>query len=152
MSEIADFENMMSLDQPIKSSAPTRWERKQQSATQVDRFIPNRACMDRTLAHQSYADDAMKDDDNQDPSEYAQMLAAHTSESGNSSDCNNSRVLAFRTKAPAPKEGYQSSLKVLYSQQAGKKADVVKPTRHIPSAPVRILDAPDMLDDYCKYL
>jgi len=89
----------------------------------------------------------MNNDDNQDPSEYAQMLAAHTSESS-SSDCNNSRVLAFRTKAPAPKEGYQSSLKVLYSQQAGKKADVAKPTRHIPSAPVRILDAPDMLDDY----
>jgi len=57
-----------------------------------------------------------------------------------------SRILAFKNKAPAPKDGYQSSLKVLYSQS--KKTTVVKPTRHIPSAPVRILDAPDMLDDY----
>lgn len=64
---------------------------------------------------------------------------------------NTHRVLAFRNKAPAPEEGYQNGLKVLYSQNKGRSAGgagAVRPTRHIPSAPVRILDAPDLLDDY----
>eukprot|EP01042_Synura_sphagnicola_P007100 gene7100-9093_t len=59
-----------------------------------------------------------------------------------------SRILAFKNKAPTPKEGYQSTLKILYSQKLNKKADLVKPSRHISSSPVRILDAPDILDDY----
>ena len=57
-------------------------------------------------------------------------------------DLNNSRVLAFKKKAPEVKDGYQNSLKILYSQQTGHKKDFSKSTRHIPSAPVRILDAP----------
>lgn len=63
------------------------------------------------------------------------------------------RVLAFKNKAPAPQEGYQNGLRVLYSQNKGassasRSAAAFRPTRHIPSAPVRILDAPDLLDDY----
>jgi cell division cycle protein 20 (cofactor of APC complex) len=159
MSDIADFENMMSLDAPIKSSAPTRWERKQatasagpssSSSSSSDRFIPNRSGMDRKLVQQSFCEDSFREDaDNHDPSEYAKMLAACSGNDAHN-DTNGARVLAFKNKAPAPKDGYQSSLKVLYSQQGAKKSDIVKPTRHIPSAPVRILDAPDLVDDYCK--
>jgi cell division cycle protein 20 (cofactor of APC complex) len=69
-------------------------------------------------------------------------------DSSTSSAAAGTRVLAFKNKAPAPKDEYQNSLKVLYSQSNGKKGDVVKPTRHISSTPVRILDAPDLLDDY----
>lgn len=61
----------------------------------------------------------------------------------------NYRVLAFRNKAPAPQEGYQNGLKVLYTQNKSRTGGpAARPTRHIPSAPVRILDAPDLLDDY----
>lgn len=58
------------------------------------------------------------------------------------------RVLALRSKAPAPKEGYTNHLKVLYSQNRAAGAGKRKVTRHIPSAPERILDAPDMVDNY----
>ncbi|CAM9492048.1 unnamed protein product [Hapterophycus canaliculatus] len=61
------------------------------------------------------------------------------------------RVLASRSKAPAPEEGYQNGLRVLYNQNKGSSRSSsrsARPTRHIPSAPVRILDAPDLLDDY----
>lgn len=149
MSEsIADFENMMSLDQPIKSAAPCRWERKQQACL-ADRFIPNRAGMERTLSQCAYYDDLARDgsDESSDSWELSKVLS---NSSDNSCDSAQSRVLSFKNKAPAPKDGYQSSLKVLYTQQAGKKCEVAKPTRHIPSAPVRILDAPDMMDDYCE--
>ena len=58
------------------------------------------------------------------------------------------KILAFKAKAPAPPVGYQNSLKVLYSQNKASAGRKRKVTRHIPQAPERVLDAPDMLDDY----
>ena len=57
------------------------------------------------------------------------------------------RVLAFKQKAPAPPDGYASGMKVLYTQNRAA-APKVKTTRHIPSAPERVLDAPELVDDY----
>lgn len=94
----------------------------------------------------------IKDNDRESESEHAKLLLANTKEmnADQASSANKSRVLAFKNKAPLPAEGYQNSLKILYSAQTVKK-EVVKTMRHIPSAPVRILDAPDILDDYCKF-
>lgn len=159
--EIADFENMLNLASEVKSSLPTRWERKRQQQQGLgqannasDRYIPNRSGMDFEMSQNSFCEDTNGSDDSQDnTSDYAKLLAASTSDQSFSKDTSNkgnSRVLAFKNKAPAPKDGYQSSLKIIYSQYGGKKAaaETAKPTRHISSAPVRILDAPDMLDDY----
>lgn len=46
--------------------------------------------------------------------------------------------------------GYQNNLKVLYSQVATPSS--LKKTRYIPSVPERILDAPELRNDFCKYL
>jgi cell division cycle 20, cofactor of APC complex len=148
--DVADFENMMSLDTAIKSSVPTRWERKAKQGTELqDRYIPNRSGTDFDLSHISACEENA-DADASMSSDYAKLLAANTKMDGQSNTDGQSRILAFKNKAPAPKDGYQNSLKVLYSQQNGTKkpGEVAKPTRHIPSAPVRILDAPDLLDDY----
>lgn len=77
-------------------------------------------------------------------SNHSKMLSDTLNDSGNS------RILSYKNKAPTPSDDYQNSLKVMYSQTTGKKTDVVKSTRHIASAPVKILDAPNLLDDYCK--
>lgn len=45
--------------------------------------------------------------------------------------------------------GYQNSLRVLYSQ-GHNPTSCKKSIRHIPQVPERILDAPQILDDYCK--
>lgn len=50
-------------------------------------------------------------------------------------------------QAPAPPEGHQNRLASLYTQNAGPRP-VKKTFRNIPQAPERILDAPDLLDDY----
>ena len=139
---VADFENMLSLDNPI-TSVQTRWERKAKQATLQDRFVPNRSATD----FQSYSDSSDENSENsvgseEKPSGYSELLAANTK-----NESSDSRILAFKNKAPAPKDGYQNSLKVLYSQQK-KNFDIVKPSRQIPSAPIRILDAPNMIDDY----
>ena len=91
--------------------------------------------------------------DRDSESEHAKLLLANTKEMNADQACgaSKSRVLAFKNKAPLPAEGYQNSLKILYSAQTVKK-EAVKTMRHIPSAPVRILDAPDILDDYCEIL
>lgn len=136
MSNIAEFENLLSLDQPIQSSVAPRWQRKNnessKGASGADRFIPNRSASE---LDNSFASEAPETDDDHSKIMEEEMLGHGPA-----------RILAYKNKAPAPKDGYQSSLKVLYSQS--KKTAVVKPVRHIPSAPVRILDAPDMLDDY----
>lgn len=146
---IADFENLMSLENTIKSAQVTRWERKlsaqQQTSNQGnDRFIPNRAGMEKVL-EQSTLEENDNDVSELDKSTHVKVLA---NSSGFVENYANTRVLAFKNKAPAPKDGYQSSLKVLYSQQTTKKAEVVKPTRQISSTPLRILDAPELKDDY----
>lgn len=58
------------------------------------------------------------------------------------------RILAFKNKAPAPPSGYDAShLSALYNNNSGPGVSR-KAFRHVPQAPDRILDAPDMVDDY----
>ena len=51
------------------------------------------------------------------------------------------------TQAPAPPEGHINQLASLYTQNAGNRP-AKKTFRAVPSAPERILDAPDLVDDY----
>jgi cell division cycle 20, cofactor of APC complex len=178
--DVTEFESMMSLDRPLNSSTATRWERRaarqqqlsssqgqgstqpsqqqsqqsqQQQPSQSDRYIPNRSGMDFDLMMNMSTDENGGTDGNTSmTSEHAKLLLANTL--GESTDGgggkSSSRVLAYKNKAPAPADGYQSSLKVLYSGAQSAKKEVVKTSRHISSAPVRVLDAPDMLDDYCE--
>jgi cell division cycle protein 20 (cofactor of APC complex) len=150
--DLADFESMLDLSGNISSSVVPRWQRKQQrqaAATAsgngnggVDRFIPNRQASEPL--DQSIDVSIMSNRDGDTDSDYSRLLQQELQPD----DLNNSRVLAFKKKAPEVKDGYQNSLKILYSQQTGAKKEIVKPTRHIPSAPIRILDAPDVIDDY----
>lgn len=147
--DATDFENMLSLDNPLKSSVVPRWERRaaRQAASssgegisQSDRYIPTRSGMDF---------DSFQTDENQsnngDSNEFNKLITSNLV----SEDLSSSRVLAYKQKAPAPAESHQNSLKVLYSaSSSAPKKEAVKPTRHIPSAPVRVLDAPDLMDDY----
>ena len=52
----------------------------------------------------------------------------------------------YGVQAPAPPAGYQAGLG-LYSQNLGPRP-VKKNFRPLPTVPDRILDAPDMVDDY----
>lgn len=81
--------------------------------------------------------------------EYKSQLSS-TLLSGASAD---DRILAFKHKAPLPAEGHQNNLRVLYSQNRSRSGGAAsgackKSTRCIPQAPERILDAPDLVDDY----
>ena len=59
--------------------------------------------------------------------------------------------MSFKTKAPAADEAHANSLKVLYSTGKPKAANATK-TRQISTKPERILDAPDLRDDFYLHL
>lgn len=59
-----------------------------------------------------------------------------------------SKILAFKQKAPKPREGFQNNLKVLYTHNKAASGSVKKPTRHISQTPDRILDAPELRADF----
>lgn len=151
--DIANFENIMSLDAPIESSVVPRWKRKQlqqqqqgsTASSENDRYIPNRATMNMDMANYALS---KENSDPNCPEEQGRndMLKQNLLSAGDDSDKAH-RILSLKHKAPAPKEGHQNSLKILYSQNQGC-ATYAKSKRHIPSAPSRILDAPDVVDDY----
>ena len=58
------------------------------------------------------------------------------------------QVLAFQNKAPRTALERECSLRVLYTQNREAGLLPRKYSRHIPQAPERILDAPELLDDY----
>lgn len=166
--DFVEFESMMDMSTSVASTTSTRWERKMKASkfsdgndvmssssnSSADRFIPSRGgTIDGEDFSFSSGSDENMDNGNgnasSSSSDFNKLLTETASGESVKSDVgSNTRVLAFKNKAPAPKEGYQNTLKVLYSQKATRKGDVSKPTRHISSAPVRKLDAPEMLDDY----
>jgi cell division cycle protein 20 (cofactor of APC complex) len=134
------------------SSAYVSTPSKAGGKSDMDRFIPNRSAVDLDLAHFSLIkeNDVNKANQPQEtalvsPSkeEYKRRLAEGLLENGSK----NSRILAFKTKAPAPPEGYDNVMRSLYTANAGPRIPR-KQYRAIPQAPERILDAPELLDDY----
>lgn len=139
------------FDTPLDNCAMPRWQRKALEAERQlpktpksaktpthDRFIPNRAAMDIELGHFKLGQSSKENTDAFQSALASSLLGGNTE---------GSKILAFKSKAPAPREGYSSELKVLYT---ANKVGEPKPksTRHIPQQPDRILDAPEMLDDY----
>lgn len=73
--------------------------------------------------------------------DYQKALAASLSVN------DSSRILAFKHKAPAAPEGYENNLKSLYNQNLAPSV-AKKQFRHVPTTQERILDAPELMDDY----
>jgi len=59
----------------------------------------------------------------------------------------NCKILACKKKAPKPTEGFQNSLRVLYTANQANP-HVKRAQRYISHTPERILDAPELIDDY----
>ena len=58
------------------------------------------------------------------------------------------KILAFKQKAPAPKEGHLNQFNVLFSAHASSESSKMRAPRHIPSLAERILDAPNIRNDF----
>lgn len=63
-------------------------------------------------------------------------------------DVNTRRIFSYQEKAPAAPESHQNPLRVVYSIKTPMSTK--SGSRYIPTSPERILDAPDIINDYCK--
>lgn len=153
------------LSKPIESSAPTRWERKalasaagpktpsrsktpsRKTPSRGDRFIPVRDSMNMGLASFN-----LSNCENQAPTDKAAAeFNGKLAQSLFAGEDLNTKVLAFKAKAPAPTADFTSKMRVVYTANKEKEAaqaGVKRATRHIAATPERVLDAPDLLDDY----
>jgi cell division cycle protein 20 (cofactor of APC complex) len=113
---------------------------------QSDRFITDRSAMDFSVANfMMTKENSSGDMISPTKDEYKKQLAESLL---NNNGQKQSRILAFKNKPPPPPEGYNGA-QTLYSQNiATGQTKPKKMFRHIPQAPERTLDAPDMLDDY----
>lgn len=169
------MDTSFTTDSSFRTSVRPRWERKklqqQQSLCEDrrplansngDRFIPNRAGMNMELSKhimRSSSDDLLVEENKEVPFDQRSVSDAKKGvyKSNLSSallgvdDIKGSRVLSYQDKAPAPKGDTVNNLNILYSASAvpaTKKSNTKLVSRQIPSAPSRILDAPDLMDDY----
>jgi cell division cycle protein 20 (cofactor of APC complex) len=122
----------------------------QPASASNDRFIPKRSAMDLDVSHYNMMGNGADSENmsgnnvNASPAKEAyNSKLAQTLMEGNPT----SKVLAFKNKAK-PADVHESSLRVLYTQNREAGFQPKKYTRHIPQAPERILDAPELNDDY----
>jgi cell division cycle protein 20 (cofactor of APC complex) len=78
--------------------------------------------------------------------EYKKQLASAFLANGENAAAG--KILAFKSKAPAPPAGLENAARGVYSSHDGADKKAKKTFRHVPSAPERILDAPELIDDY----
>lgn len=102
----------------------------------MDRYIPNRNGMDLEKSHYLMTQ-ANKPGQENDPA-LREKLSANLDQY---------RIMCYTDKAPVAPEGQANNLKVVYSSsKAGASAK--KANRMIPSQPDKILDAPDLINDW----
>ncbi len=129
-----------------------------------DRFIPNRSTTDKEFAQHSLS--RSRDDLSASSNEVAALAEQMRRQKLNQVLNDNAgeavggaagggeggtRILSFRTKAPAADEAHANNLKVLYSTGKPKAAQATK-TRQVSQKPEKILDAPDFVDDFYLHL
>ncbi|XP_050400761.1 cell division cycle protein 20 homolog [Patella vulgata] len=112
-----------------------------------DRFIPNRSTSQFNLGHYKHMMEQKGPDESEallSPSEKEYKRVMNENLNG---DLMSSKILSFKAKAPSAPESFNSNLRVLYS--SSKTASTSKKAmRQVPQVPERILDAPDIMDDY----
>lgn len=134
---------------PARSKTPTRMGLPEAGTRKshggADRFIPNRTTTDMEYAAHALVN-RDEDTDNLPAIQQERRALLEGALNINRAD---SRILAFSSKAPA-KDGH-STMKVVYS---ARKDSVQKAsnTRQIASSPEKILDAPDMINDFYLHL
>jgi cell division cycle 20, cofactor of APC complex len=121
-----------------------------------DRFIPNRSATNMDVGHfklnENEEDEASQRDSPNTKAHKQNLrenLLGEECSGGLHEPTRASRILAFKNKAAAAPADYQNKNRVLYSMNKERvMARKQKSSRHISSAPERILDAPDLQDDY----
>ena len=113
----------------------------------ADRFIPSRQAIDfeasRFLLQRG---DLVDSNTNNTMSPSKLQFQKQMAENLYGQEVQNFKIISYQKKAPTPRDTHSNGLKVLYSECHSPYAR--GSTRHFPQAPDRILDAPDIVNDY----
>ncbi|KAM4642845.1 cell division cycle protein 20 homolog [Discoglossus pictus] len=133
------------------SKTPSKTPGKSGSRVQVtpskaggDRFIPSRNAMQMDVASFLLGKENDPADESPTKSEHQKAWEMNL----NGFDMEKAKILRHCGKPQNAPEGYQNNLKVLYSQTKATPGSSKKINRYIPSMPDRILDAPEIRNDY----
>ncbi|KAH7672233.1 Anaphase promoting complex Cdc20 Cdh1 and Ama1 subunits protein [Dioscorea alata] len=108
-----------------------------------DRFIPDRSAMDFDRAHSLLTESRKEKENAAASSPSKEAYRKHLAEALLQ---NRTRILAFKSKPPAPVESvFQEVFSDSTSSHQSKSA---KHQRYIPQSAEKTLDAPDLVDDY----
>lgn len=129
--------------QKCKTPSKTPTPNKGSKTPSGDRFIPSRSASNLDLAHLKLT----QDESSKSESPTHKELQKAMSENLYGADISNQKILTYKNKAPSAPEGFQNPMKVIYTQ-VKTPASVKNCSRYIPQAPDRILDAPDIVDDF----
>jgi len=130
-----------------------RWPQKRgrpnSSHAANDRFIANRAAMNQDVSHFELTrkyHSVESTDVNRSPAkeEYKRELAQTLMQTSGAS----SKVLAFGAKAPQQMIDHENALRNHFTHNREASKLPRKYTRHIPQDAERILDAPDLINDF----
>ncbi|XP_058659984.1 LOW QUALITY PROTEIN: cell division cycle protein 20 homolog [Ammospiza caudacuta] len=108
-----------------------------------DRYIPNRSTMQMEMANFLLTKENDPAEDSPTKKEQQKAWAVHL----NGFDVEEAKILHLSGKLENAPEGCQNNLKALYSQKMAPGSSR-KNSRYIPSKPERVLDAPEMFNDY----
>ena len=125
---------------PSRHGAPNKTMAPKTPKTPVhagmDRYIPNRNGMDLEKSHYLMTQANKADQENDQA--LRDRLGANLDQY---------RIMCYADKAPVAQEGQTANLRVAYSSSKNA-ASAKKATRMIPHQPEKILDAPDLVDDW----
>ncbi|KAM6948504.1 cell division cycle protein 20 homolog [Aplochiton taeniatus] len=126
------------------SKTPGKNKKSTPSKVGCDRFIPTRNSKQMAVAS------FLVSKENEPVDETAATLSLESQKawslSLNGYDIDEAKILHLGGKPLNAPEGYQNNLKILYSQVSTPAS--TKKTRYISSVPDRILDAPDLRNDF----
>ncbi|XP_037958360.1 cell division cycle protein 20 homolog [Teleopsis dalmanni] len=139
------------LKTPVKNPDTRPKKTPSKTPSGGDRFIPNRCASNFDIGHfllnkerEQERDKTENDKNKISPSKLErQKLIA---DSLNIGDLKSTRILCYQNKAPSAPDSHQNPLKVVFSTNTPHSSK--SGTRYIPSTSDRILDAPDIINDY----
>lgn len=116
-----------------------------------DRFIPSRSALDLEYGRHHLMRDSCLFSEGTDsmmsPNSHASYTSAMAEGLFSVRGGDSTKILAFNKKAPTPSDG-ATHLKVLYSYNKLALNKNKKVARHIPQTAEKVIDAPDLVDDF----
>merc|ERR1719253_902868 len=113
--------------------------------TKVDRFIPTRRGVDNDVSHLNLTNEnaAPEGSDERERKEYEELIS-HSLFDGQ----NQRRVLSFSPRLAPRIDGFEAGLREVYDTNRTAAAGPRRANRYISQNPERILDAPELMDDF----